>query len=608
MIRRTCVISVFVFVASALLAAPALAYVPIVASTVPDHAKLALGADPAVVVWVDGTSLLAQRYSNATGAGTVRTVATGVTAISDWYATGHGTQVTVVWKDGATVWATCIDVASGSTVFAAVQVCTDAAVDGLDGGATSARLSGAAPDGGGGAYVWLTASGRGVTGYGDSLLNHISATGSLAAASPGLPVAKGTIFGLSADDEGHAFAVLQSPGRSSLATQRFSATLQPDPGWSNPIPPYSPLVPTPTASKTPLAVAAGSGATVAWREGTKVKVQRYPAVGGVVWISPPAVTVAGDVVLANDGLGGAYVAGPSGTSVLVGHALASGAVTTRTLGALALVQPSVGALVTNRAGDLFIGYGDRATSGAAGIGLLTWAGESSTMDLLTLRPDLFTSGVADGAGGAYLLGDGSPTGLLWRVGAGGGGYATLRPKALAVLWGKRVAIEGYVTQDALPVAGAAVTLATATSAAGSPPAPVQTQTDGYYKTTLAPKASATWTATAGAATSAGVRIEVQPVVTMTLSHTPSARLSETFTGSVSPNHKGQKVLVQKQVTKTTWKTVATGRLDSRSRYRITWYLPFRSATYKLRTIIPAHADHAQGTSRTGTFKVVITKG
>ena len=301
------------------------------------------------------------------------------------------------------------------------------------------------------------------------------------------------------------------------------------------------------------------------------------------------------------------MAGPSGTTVLIGHALASGALTTRTLGGLALVQPAAGALVTNRAGDLFVGYGDRAASGAAGIALLTWAGETSTIDLQTLRPDLFTSGVSDGAGGAFLLGDGSPTGYLWRVGAGSGAYATLRPRALTVLWGKRVTIAGYVTQDALPVAGAAVTLATAHAGAGSPPAPVQTEADGYYKTTLAPKASATWTATAGAATSAGVRIDVQPVVTMTLSHKPSTRLSEIFSGSVSPNHKGQKVLVQKAVGKL-WKTVASGRLDSRSHYRITWYLPHRSATYKLRTIIPAHADHAQGTSRTGTFKVVITKG
>jgi hypothetical protein len=54
--------------------------------------------------------------------------------------------------------------------------------------------------------------------------------------------------------------------------------------------------------------------------------------------------------------------------------------------------------------------------------------------------------------------------------------------------------------------------------------------------------------------------------------------------------------------------VASGKLDSRSRFHITWYLPYKTATYKLRAIIPAHSDHAQGTSSTGTLKVAIRKG
>ncbi len=76
---------------------------------------------------------------------------------------------------------------------------------------------------------------------------------------------------------------------------------------------------------------------------------------------------------------------------------------------------------------------------------------------------------------------------------------------------------------------------------------------------------------------------------------------------MAPNHRGKKVLVQKAVGRL-WKTVASGRLDSRSRYRITWYLPYRTATYKLRTVIPAHADHAQGTSARATLRVVVRKG
>ena len=59
---------------------------------------------------------------------------------------------------------------------------------------------------------------------------------------------------------------------------------------------------------------------------------------------------------------------------------------------------------------------------------------------------------------------------------------------------------------------------------------------------------------------------------------------------------------------TKWRTVASGRLDSRSRYRILWAVPYKTATYKLRTILPAHADHTQGTSTTAKLKVVIRKG
>ena len=91
----------------------------------------------------------------------------------------------MVWKDGGAVYAKCVDVSTDATVFGPVTVCTDAAVAALDGAATAAVLSGAAPDGSGGSYIWCTATPtRGVTGYGDSLLTHISATGVLASGRP----------------------------------------------------------------------------------------------------------------------------------------------------------------------------------------------------------------------------------------------------------------------------------------------------------------------------------------------------------------------------------------------------------------------------------------
>ena len=67
------------------------------------------------------------------------------------------------------------------------------------------------------------------------------------------------------------------------------------------------------------------------------------------------------------------------------------------------------------------------------------------------------------------------------------------------------------------------------------------------------------------------------------------------------------MLIQKAVG-SGWRTVASGRLDSRSRYRVVWAVPFKTASYKLRVILPAHADHAEGDSPTASLKVVIRKG
>lgn len=611
MVRRTLVMALFFLVALACAAPTAPAYAPVVASTLLPHAVLAPGADPAVVVWpsLDGSRLLTKHWPPTGGPLTDYPVASGIADLQGWYAVGHGTRVTVVWKDGGTVWVKCVDAASGSTVYGPVAVCTDAAVAALDGAATGAALSGAAPDGSGGAYVWCTAApSRGVTGYGDSLLNHVSAAGALAQTDPGLPVAKGTISRLAADDDSHAFLLLAPPGRNSIATQRFGSDLVPD--WANPISPYSPLVPTPNVAKTPIAITAGSGATVAWREGAKVKVQRYPAAGGVAWLQPPALALAGEVRLAGDGLGGAWLAAPSGAGVTVGHVLASGAASTYALGSLGLTEPSVGGLVTNRAGDLFVGYGDLDSGhrGAAAVGVVTWTGAASTVSASPdLRPDVYASGVPDGIGGAFFAGDAAAGGDMLWVGAEVGRSLTFRPRALRVVYGKSAAVGGYVWSDALPVKAGDVTVTPSVASAGAAPAPVRTADDGYYHLTLSPKASALWTATSGAASS-GVRIEVQPRVSLALSHLKaSTRLSEDFSGTVTPDHRGQKVLIQKAVG-SSWKTVASGRLDSRSRFHITWYVPYRTASYRLRAIIPAHADHAQGTSPTARLRVAIRKG
>jgi len=619
MIRRTLAISVLVIVVLASAAVPALAYAPLIGHTVPAGSRLAPGADPAVAVWAhdDGGgsfSLLAQRTANDGTPHSARTVASGIIGLDGWYASGDGADVTVAWKAGGAVHASCIDVITGTPVYGPVTVCTDAAVAALDGAATTAALSGVAPDGSGGAYVWCTVSPtRGVSGFGDTLLDHLSASGALAETDPGLAVAKGTLTGLSVDRVGHAFVLLAPPGRNGLGVQRFSPTIKADPGWTRPISPYSPLLPVPTATQQPIGVDAGLGAIIAWRENGKVKIQRYPAGGGLIWpLGPPTVTMSGDVRLAADTFGGAYLVGPATGGIVARHLLSTGveAGPASVLSGLGLGQPRVGALTVNRAGDLFAGYSDAAAPALApsGIGLLTCLGAWSAVGPSTLIPDLYTAAVPDGTGGAYLLGDGTLSGAMWRIADGGAAAAvTFRPRSALVQYGKTVPFAGYATRaDSLPASGVDVTVSA--SGGGSKPATAKTGGDGYYHASITPKANATWTASTAGATSESIVIRVKPRVSLTLSHPKpqGTRLTEVFSGAVVPAHAGAKVLIQKAIG-AAWRTVASGRLNGNSHFRVVWSVPFKTASYKLRAMLPAHADHAEGDSSTANLKVVIRK-
>ena len=625
MFWRTLAVTVFVVLALACVAGAALAYGPIVGNTVSPGAQLAAGADPAVVVWAhdDGggsSSLMARRYENDGRPHIARTIVSGITGMDRWYAAGDGTDVTVAWKAGGAVHAACSNVSTGASVYGPVTVCTDSAA--LPGAATAATLTGVASDGSGGAYVWCTLTPTtGLPGVGDTMLNHLSASGALAVADPGLSVARGTVAhssglpGLAVDQDGHAFVLLAPPGRSGLGVQRFSTALVAGAGWTKPISPYSPLLPVPTTTQQPIGIQAGSGATIAWRENAQIRVQRYPAGGGLTWIlRVPAVTMAGDVRFASDGADGVFLVGPATGGLVARHILADGveAGPASVLSALGLGQPRVDALTVNRAGDLFAAYSDAAAPALApsGIGLMTCLGAWSAVGPPTMQPDLYTASVPDGTGGAYLLGDGASSAAMWRIADGGATAAvTFRPRSALVAYGKRVLVAGYATQaSTLPASAVDVTVR-ATAGGGPAPAAVKTASNGYYHTSIAPRANATWTASAAGVTSEGVVIRVQPRVTLALSHRrpQGTRLAEIFSGAVAPSHAGAKILIQKAVG-TAWRTVASGRLDSRSHYRVIWAVPFRTASYQLRATLPAHADHAEGDSTTASLKVVIRKG
>jgi hypothetical protein len=401
---------------------------------------------------------------------------------------------------------------------------------------------------------------------------------------------------------GDALALLASPGRSQVAARRYAADLTAE--WTRT--PYL-FPPTSVASSQPIGVLGGADAAIAWREGGKVKVQRFAEAGGPKFLSPPSVTMSGAVEVAGDGSGGLYLVGPSGTGLVARHILVSGLEASWDPSSLAAVgaTPLVYGLASNEAGDLFVVSGDGAAGAVRGVSLLTYTGAWTDIGTAP-APESYSGVVSDAAGGAWAMGNGSNA-RLWRI-SNVADQLTFRPRAKLVQYGKSVTVSGYMTSaGGIPVGAGTVSIGTVSGGQLSVRTTAQTGADGFYSKAIKPTANTTWSA-AGNVAADPVVIQVAPRVALTLSHPKAgARLSEVFSGSVSPGHRGKKVLLQKAVGKN-WRTVASGRLDRRSHYRITWYLPYRTATYKLRTILPAHGDHAQGASPTATLRVKITKG
>lgn len=183
---------------------------------------------------------------------------------------------------------------------------------------------------------------------------------------------------------------------------------------------------------------------------------------------------------------------------------------------------------------------------------------------------------------------------------------TVVPPKLPVAYPLNVAITGSLTANGLPLAGETVRVGQTAGGVFTEVVSVTTHADGTYEAWVDKlKVNATWTAFWGDVHGDEVAIPVAPRVRLALSHLQSGKqLTEVFSGGVGPSHAGSSVLVQKAVG-TAWKTVARGRLDAQSHYRIVWAVPYKTATYTLRAILPAHADNAQGTSVKAKLKVVI---
>jgi hypothetical protein len=592
------------------------AYAPLWSQPVAGAAQLVAGDAGVTVVWAvadgAGAALLAQRYDRAgepLGAEPALLVG-GIAGLSDWLATsGGGSGVVVAWK-AAGVTSVQRIMASGAGAYDPVVVCSDDAVAELRGaGATAAPVQ-LEPDGLGGVYVRLLATPS--LASGDTLLAYVSALGTAARPDPGLAVDKGTIAAMSSDDLGHLFVFLSGPGRNGVAAQRFAPDLSAD--WAAPISPYNPLLgPPPATPQSIVGVVAASGAATAWREGGTIKVQRFTAGGDRLWLRPAAASANGVTVLADDAWGGCYLAGAAGDGLRVQHIAADGFPSGDPGGStlrLGLADPRVDDVSWNRAGDLAVAYGDGAAS--AGVARMTCLGTWSS-PALSPTPTVLDALAPVGDGGAYALGTGAGA-RLWRLGEDGAAL-TLRPRAAQVVYGEKVGVAGYLTVAGVPLAGSRVEVRwTDASGVTKTAAAATTDDEGFYQATIAPKTTATWTATAGGPAGETIvgetfpDLEVAPEVSIALAdRRAGSGYMEIFSGAVKPAHAGSRVFVQRR-SGGSWRTVASGSLDGRSRYRVSWPLPLRSATYLFRTLLPAHADHSAGVSRTARLRVVFNAG
>ena len=189
--------------------------------------------------------------------------------------------------------------------------------------------------------------------------------------------------------------------------------------------------------------------------------------------------------------------------------------------------------------------------------------------------------------------------------AGSAAAVTFTPRLTIVSYARAVSVSGYLTSAGDPVAGGTVTLRETRGGVTRDSGTAVTNGQGFYQTTVSPRFNASWHAEAAGVSSLPVVIQVRPRVTLALSHTQSgARLTEVFSGAVAPTHVGKRVFVQRH-TADGWRAVASGRLDRRSHYRIRWLMPYRSAVHRLRVLLPAHRDHADGVSPTAFVSVRV---
>lgn len=187
------------------------------------------------------------------------------------------------------------------------------------------------------------------------------------------------------------------------------------------------------------------------------------------------------------------------------------------------------------------------------------------------------------------------------------GSVTLRTSADQVTFSNPVTLTGKVKGAK---AGVMVSLERRSTDAPAfvPAGTVATAGNGDFSFTQRPSQSTVYRATAATtppATSGEVTTAVAPLVGLRVGDsTPRKGQRVRFRGTVRPQHDGTRVAIQRKRRDGTWATVATPRMrDAGSAYsRYSKRLRIRrTGTY--RTVIAAHADHAEGLSRERTLTV-----
>ena len=184
------------------------------------------------------------------------------------------------------------------------------------------------------------------------------------------------------------------------------------------------------------------------------------------------------------------------------------------------------------------------------------------------------------------------------------GATTLKASAQQVTFSTPVALTGKVkgAKQAMTVTlERRAANATAFVAAGT----ATTDVNGDFAFADRPSKSSVYRVTAGTAASPEVAVAVAPLVGLKVGDaTPRKGQRVRFKGTVRPQHDGMRVAIQRKRADGTWVTVRSPLLrdagSSFSRYSKRIRIR-RSGTY--RTVIAAHADHAEGVSRERSLTV-----